>query len=422
MNLKIFLPMGEKPPDTFGRGGDASPIQASLFFTFPRFRQILQEFFELQSAILRSIICPLIVIILHGTRLPPPAVGHEIALVIFSQVLPANTRQLTPTTAATTAPTIITDNHNNSFTTDNNNNTARSLIVIILYDSCLPQPPAATLGFGSALVFPIQHTAQKHKHNTITPPTMTACPFLWSSFIAPAFHLIFGFGSALEVLLQCPTHQNKQDITTAPMTARSVIVLLRTCLTPADTFGFRALVFQCIVHPGSISLIILLLLFLCTRLQSSFASAFHHPCGFGSVLAVPVQCPTRQHKHTTNTTTTTTTTTTKTAHLFIVILIATSDPNAINSFTPATNVVFHSLIRSHGNTHLRYHPEFLLPQGALNILAKPRYLIVEDHEPDSRFSQQVRTPSPFTHVSINQHHPQHPKQTYNESIVHASTI
>jgi hypothetical protein len=64
MNLKIFLPMGEKPPDTFGRGGDDSPIQASLFITFPHFCQVLQEIFVLQSAILHSTVCLLIVVIL----------------------------------------------------------------------------------------------------------------------------------------------------------------------------------------------------------------------------------------------------------------------------------------------------------------------------------------------------------------------
>jgi hypothetical protein len=134
MNLKIFLPMGEKPPNTFGQGGDASSIQASLVITFPRSCQVLQEFFVLQSAILSSTVCPLIVVILCGTRLPPPAVGHEIALAIFMQVLSANIHQLTTTAAVTTTTsTIITDNNNNI----TNNKTARLRIVGNFYNSCL---------------------------------------------------------------------------------------------------------------------------------------------------------------------------------------------------------------------------------------------------------------------------------------------
>jgi hypothetical protein len=113
MNLKIFLTMGEKPPDTFGRGRDASSIQVSLVITSPRFCQELQELLVLPSAILCSTVCLLIVIILYDTCFPPSADGHEITLVYFMHLLPAKTRQLTTTTAAT----IITDHHNNSNTT-----------------------------------------------------------------------------------------------------------------------------------------------------------------------------------------------------------------------------------------------------------------------------------------------------------------
>jgi hypothetical protein len=158
MNLKIFLPMGEKPPDTFGRGGDASSTQASLVITFLCFCQALQEFLVLPSAILHSTVCPLIAIILYDTRLPPPAVGHEIALVFFMQL-----HQLTTNTAAATitTPTVITDN-NNKNATANNNKTAHLLIVTILYNSSLPQPPAVTFGFGSALAFLIQHLTKSN--------------------------------------------------------------------------------------------------------------------------------------------------------------------------------------------------------------------------------------------------------------------
>jgi hypothetical protein len=192
MNLKIFLPMGEKPPDTFGRGRDASSIQVSLVVAFPRFCQELQELLVLPSAILCSTICPLIVIILYDTCFPPSTDSREIALVYFMHLLPAKTRQLTTTTAATTITTIITDHHNNSNTTPaymhqitttnttahttnntttnitttnhNSNKTTRPFIVIILYDSRLPPPPDATFRFGSTMVVLIQcPTRQDHQ-------------------------------------------------------------------------------------------------------------------------------------------------------------------------------------------------------------------------------------------------------------------
>jgi hypothetical protein len=192
MNLKTFLPMGEKPPDTIGRGGDASPIQASLVITFPRFCPVLQELIVLPPATLCSTVCPLIVIILYDTCLPPPTDGQEIALVYFLQFLPANTRHLTTTTAATTTPpTIITGINNITTTTTTYYTTARSLIVAIFYDSCLPRPPAVTFDFGSSLVFLIHHPAQKQQHNTSTPPTLTACLFILVIVHVPAFHLIY---------------------------------------------------------------------------------------------------------------------------------------------------------------------------------------------------------------------------------------
>jgi hypothetical protein len=76
--------------------------------------------------------------------------------------------------------------------------------------------------------------------------------------------------------MQCPHHQHKQNTTKYTMTARLVIVIIRTCLPPSDTFGFcSALVVplrspsQQHQHHNNNNL-----LFLCTRLSSSFAPAF----------------------------------------------------------------------------------------------------------------------------------------------------
>jgi hypothetical protein len=208
MNLKIFLPMGEKPPDKFGRGRDVLSIQVSLVIAFPRFCHVLQELLVLPSATMSSTICSLIVIIFHDNCFPPSAEGYKIALVSSMQFLPPKTRQLITTTAATTTTTITTDHHyerhttpahthkitttnttahttNNSTTNitttnHNSNKTTCPFIVIILYDSRLPPPPAATFRFGSTMV----------------------------------------------VLIQCPTHQDHQ-----------LIVITHTRLPRTDTFG-----------------------------------------------------------------------------------------------------------------------------------------------------------------------------------------
>jgi hypothetical protein len=178
MNLNIFLPMGEKPPDKFGRGHDASLIQVSLVIAFPRFCQVLQKLLVLPSATMSSTICSLIVIIFYDNCFPPSAEGYEIALVSLMQLLSSKTRQLTTTTAATTTTTITTDHHYNSHTTPahthkitttntahtsvnttmnhNSLKTTHPFIVIVLYDSRLPPPPDATFHFGSAMVVLLQ--------------------------------------------------------------------------------------------------------------------------------------------------------------------------------------------------------------------------------------------------------------------------
>ena len=76
MNLKILLPMGEKPPDTLGRGEDAPPTQAPIVLSFPNACQILEELSVLLSAILRSTARSLIVIIFYGTA-PPSLVAVD---------------------------------------------------------------------------------------------------------------------------------------------------------------------------------------------------------------------------------------------------------------------------------------------------------------------------------------------------------
>jgi hypothetical protein len=218
MNLKIFLPMGGKPPDKFGRGRDASSIQVSLIIAFPRFCQVLQELLVLPSASMSSTICSLIVIIFYDICFPLSAEGYEIVLVSLMQLLPSKTRQLTTTTAATTTTTITTDHHYNSHTTPahthkitttntahttvntttnhNSLETTRPFIVIILYDSRLPPPAAATFRFGSAMV----------------------------------------------VLLQCSTHQLRINVTTTTPTSETAhtftfVTYHDTCLAPVDTFG-----------------------------------------------------------------------------------------------------------------------------------------------------------------------------------------
>jgi hypothetical protein len=63
MNHKIFLPMGEKPPNKFDRGRDASGNQASIVTPFPPECQILKEFLALRPAILSSTTHKFVVVI-----------------------------------------------------------------------------------------------------------------------------------------------------------------------------------------------------------------------------------------------------------------------------------------------------------------------------------------------------------------------
>ncbi len=48
MNLKIFLPMGEKPPDTFSPGSSTSRIKHSAALPFHPLQQSLEEILEEQ--------------------------------------------------------------------------------------------------------------------------------------------------------------------------------------------------------------------------------------------------------------------------------------------------------------------------------------------------------------------------------------
>jgi hypothetical protein len=205
--------------------------------------------------------------------------------------------------------------------------------------------------------------------------------------------------------MQCPHPQHKQNATITTMTAHPLLVTIHTCLPPTDTFGFcSALVVpmhspsQQHQHNTNNNNTIpahQFIVIICTCLPTVI-------CGFGSVLAVPMQCPTRQHQHTSTSMINTTTTTTKTAHMFIVIITATSDPtaiiaadngttlpiitptaavgcipttskfkatsfaaaNTIDSFTTSTNVIFHTWIILHGNADSRYPPVFLIPHVA----------------------------------------------------------
>ena len=101
MNLKILLPMGEKPPDILGRGEDATPTQAPIVLSFPNACQILEELSVLLSAILRSTARSLIVIIFYGTA-PPSLVAVDGYLFGMSrQRLPAHQNRCSTTTTTT---------------------------------------------------------------------------------------------------------------------------------------------------------------------------------------------------------------------------------------------------------------------------------------------------------------------------------
>jgi hypothetical protein len=90
MNLKILLPMGEKPPDILGRGEVATPTQAPIVLSFPNACQILEELSVLLSAILRSTARSFIVIIFYGTGPPSLVAVDRIMFGKLKQRLPAH--------------------------------------------------------------------------------------------------------------------------------------------------------------------------------------------------------------------------------------------------------------------------------------------------------------------------------------------
>ena len=73
--------MGEKPPDKFGRGRDASGNQASIVTSFPPECQVLKEFLALQPAILSSTAHQFIVVIFYGT-VPTSSNATDVAVGI----------------------------------------------------------------------------------------------------------------------------------------------------------------------------------------------------------------------------------------------------------------------------------------------------------------------------------------------------
>ena len=132
MNLKIFLPMGKKPPDKFGRGDDAIPTQASLGIAFPVVHQIPEEHSVLQPATLVSTARPFIVIIWYCTGLPPCALGHRFMLVALKPPIPGHWKHYPPGTPLPTHTIIVTT------PTDPHSSIVCLFIVVIKYTTGLP--------------------------------------------------------------------------------------------------------------------------------------------------------------------------------------------------------------------------------------------------------------------------------------------
>ncbi len=108
MSLKISLPIGEKPPDKFGRGDDAIPTQASLGIAFPIVHQIPEEHSMLQPSALTSTAHPCIVVIWYFTGLPPRAHGHRFMLVALKPRIPGHRKHYPPGATLPTHTTFIT--------------------------------------------------------------------------------------------------------------------------------------------------------------------------------------------------------------------------------------------------------------------------------------------------------------------------
>ena len=112
MNLKFFLPMGEKPPDKFGQGDDAIPTQVSLGILISSVHQIPEEPSVLQPAALTSTARPFIAIIWYSTSLLPRALTNGFLQVALkphplghSTHYPPGTTPPTLTTILSTIPT-----------------------------------------------------------------------------------------------------------------------------------------------------------------------------------------------------------------------------------------------------------------------------------------------------------------------------
>jgi hypothetical protein len=105
MNLKLFLHMGEKPPDKFGRGDDATPTQVSLGIVFSSIHQIPEEPSVLRPAALTSTARPFIAVIRYSTSLPPCSLAHGFLQVALK---PHPLGHLTHYPPGTTPPTLTT--------------------------------------------------------------------------------------------------------------------------------------------------------------------------------------------------------------------------------------------------------------------------------------------------------------------------
>ena len=178
MNLKILLPMGEKPPDTLGRGDDAPPTQAPIVLSFLNACQILEELSVLLSAILRSTARSLIVIIFYGTA-PPSLVAVDGYLFGMSrQRLPAHRDCCTTHTTTTTTKNVCL------------------FMAIVIDITCLSLPAGGRVELVPSMPSIPCQFSPKHQHPSpnVTPSTATRSFIVIHVFAAYLPPSIIGHG------------------------------------------------------------------------------------------------------------------------------------------------------------------------------------------------------------------------------------
>jgi hypothetical protein len=161
MNLKNLLPMGEKPPDTLGRGQDATPTQALVVLSFPNAFQFLEELSVLLSILLRSTTRSFIVVIFYGTG--PPK------LVDVDRIMFGMSKQQLPTHR----------NHCTTHTTTTTTNNVCLFTAIIIDITCLSVPAGGRVELVPSMpLIPCQFSP-KHQHPSPNiAPSTAACSFI----------------------------------------------------------------------------------------------------------------------------------------------------------------------------------------------------------------------------------------------------